>query len=421
MPPRSGRRVVRRICKYPLLFVLLSLVASLGVAAGQTDSSLAQASTRPNIILILADDLDEATSQKKVGLEKHIGNEGVTFENAFVTEPVCCPSRATILTGQYPHNHLVRRNSPPLGGFEIFKRLGREKSTVATWLDRKAGYQTAFVGAKYLNGYAAKKRAYVPPGWDEWYTLTADKTINRNGRIEKYPEGTYQDDLLSKLTRDFVGRQKGKSRPFFVHLSLQAPHDPAQPAKRYEDEFKRARAPRTPAFNERVISDKPGWVRDKSRLSTADKKRIDQHYRDRLRTMAAVGELVGKLVKTLKGSNKLNNTYIVFSSDNGYHQGQHRIELGKGTPYEESIGVPLMVRGPGIPAGIERNEMVLNNDFAPTFADWAGVTAPASVDGRSFASLIDGNPGRLRHRGVRALRFATGKRGPGPAHQATRH
>jgi N-acetylglucosamine-6-sulfatase len=197
--------------------------------------------------------------------------------------------------------------------------------------------------------------------------------------------------LLSRLTRDFVKRQKGKHRPFFVHLSLQAPHEPANPAERYEDWFKRKQAPRTPSFNEKDVSDKPKWVRDRRLLSSAAKRRIDRHYRDRLRMMAAVGEMTGKLVRTLKYANKLNNTYIVFASDNGYHLGQHRLEFGKGSAYEEAIRIPLMIRGPGIPAGVRKNEMVLNNDFAPTFARWAGVTPPAFVDGRSFASLIDGN------------------------------
>ena len=367
------------------------MLLSLGLS-GSTPSEVGAQPSRPNIVFILADDLDKASTQKIGRLRKYIGNKGATFQNAFVTESVCCPSRATILRGQYPHNHRVRRNSPPLGGFETFRNLGRENSTVATWLDRKAGYRTAFVGAKYLNGYGEKKRTYVPPGWDEWYALTPKHTLNRNGHIREYPAGTYQDDLLSRITRDFIRRQKGKDVPFFVHLSLQAPHEPARPAPRYEDWFKGERAPRTPSFNEQDVSDKPRWVRNRSLLSSAAKRRIDSHYRDRLRTMAAVGEMSGKLVGALKDANKLNNTYIVFASDNGYHQGQHRLEFGKNSAYEEDIRIPLMIRGPGIPAGVKKDKMVLNNDFAPTFARWAGVTPPDFVDGRSFASLIDGNP-----------------------------
>jgi len=363
-----------------------------GGFSGSTPPDAGALSDKPNIVFILADDLDKASTQKIGRLRKYIGNKGVTFQNAFVSDPVCCPSRATILRGQYPHNHLVRSNEPPLGGFQTFHNLGREKSTVATWLDRKAGYRTAFVGSKYLNHYDDTERTYVPPGWDEWYALNNRGTINRNGRIHEYPADTYRDDLLSGIARDFIRRMKGKDRPFFLQLSLQAPHEPSTPAPRYEDWFQGEQAPRTPSFNEQDVSDKPPWIRNRPPLSSEAILRIDKDYRDRLRTMAAVGEMAGKLVRALKDANKLNNTYIVFASDNGYHLGQHRLGFGKNYPYEEDIRIPLMIRGPGIPAGITRSDMVLNNDFAPTFASWAGVTPPAFVDGRSFVSLIDGNP-----------------------------
>ena len=403
----------------PLATMALVVVLSLGLSGSMPQNAEAL-TAKPNIIFILADDLDKASTQKIGRLRKYIGDKGATFQNAFVSESVCCPSRATILRGQYPQNHLVHRNSPPLGGFETFHHLGRENSTVATWLDRKAGYRTAFVGAKYLNGYG--KRTYVPPGWDEWYALSP-RALNQNGQIREYPAGTYQDDLLSRITRDFIRRQKGKDRPFFVHLSLKAPHEPPRPAPRYEDWFKGERAPRTPSFNEQDVSDKPRWVRNRSLLSSAAKRRIDSKYRDRLRTMAAVGEMAGKLVGALKDANQLNNTYIVFASDNGYHQGQHRLEFGKNAAYEEDIRIPLMIRGPGIPAGIKKGAMVLNNDFAPTFARWAGVTPPAFVDGRSFASLIDGNPetGPSSWRTAFEVRFWQKPSGGGtPSYQAVR-
>ena len=375
----------------PLAAMALVVLLSLGFS-GSTPQDAGALSAKPNIVFILADDLDKASTQKIGRLREYIGNKGVTFQNAFVSDPVCCPSRATILRGQYPHNHLVRANEPPLGGFQTFHNLGRENSTVATWLDRKGDYRTAFVGSKYLNHYDDIERTYVPPGWDEWYALNNRGTINRNGRIYDYPAGTYRDDLLSGIARDFIRRQKGKDAPFFLDISLWAPHEPSTPAPRYEDAFNGEQAPRTPSFNEADVSDKPPWIRNKPPPSSKDILRIDEHYRDRLRTMAAVGEMAGKLVAALKDANKLNNTYVVFASDNGYHQGQHRLELGKNYAYEEDIRIPLMIRGPGVPAGITRSHMFLNNDFAPTFARWARVTRPAFVDGRSFASLIDGNP-----------------------------
>jgi N-acetylglucosamine-6-sulfatase len=185
-----------------------------------------------------------------------------------------------------------------------------------------------------------------------------------------------------------VRRQERRDAPFFVYLSVHAPHAPAKPARRHERLYEGLRAPRMPSFDEADVSDKPKWVRDLE-LDSEVKKRIDELYSKRLKTMAAVGEMIGGLLRTLEQTGKLDNTYVVLTSDNGYHMGQHRLGLGKQSAYEEDIRVPLMIRGPGLPAGVSRYEMVLNNDFAPTFADLAGLPPPASVDGRSFASLLD--------------------------------
>jgi N-acetylglucosamine-6-sulfatase len=261
---------------------------------------------------------------------------------------------------------------------------------LATWLD-DAGYETALFG-KYLNGYGNIGRNHVPAGWDEWYGTVGTKTLNQNGQLVTYEADTYLDDALSGLAQDFVRRQERKDAPFFMYLSTHAPHAPAEPSLRHEYPYEGLQVPRTPSFYEAEVSDKPGWVRNLS-LDTTDKKRLDEHYRDRLRTMAAVGEMTGGLLRTLEHTGKLENTYVVLTSDNGYHMGQNRLGLGKQTAYEEDIRVPLMIRGPGVPAGVSREKMVLNNDFAPTFADLAGLRPPASVDGRSFASLLDKSQG----------------------------
>src|SRR5215211_5330475 len=357
---------------------------------GEIERGAEEAAGRPNIIFVLTDDLDAASISKVPSLEAYMADEGTTFDNAFVTNSLCCPSRATILTGQYPHNHLVRSNVPPVGGFKTFRGLGRERSTLATWLD-DGGYETALFG-KYLNGYGKTGRNHVPAGWDEWYGAVEKTQLNQNGKVVTYEADTYLDDALSGLAQDFVRRQERKDAPFFVYLSVHAPHAPATPALRYEDLYEHLRAPRTPSFDEADVSDKPGWIRGLS-LDPAEEKRIDEFYRKRLATLAAVGEMVGGLLRTLEETGKLDNTYLVLTSDNGYHMGQHRLELGKQSAYEEDIRVPLMIRGPGVPAGVSRDEMVLNNDFAPTFADLAGLQPPPSVDGRSFASLLDKRQG----------------------------
>lgn len=187
-------------------------------------------------------------------------------------------------------------------------------------------------------------------------------------------------------------RQESKDSPFFLYLSVHAPHAPAKPALRHEDLYEGLRTPRTPSFDEANVSDKPGWVRNLS-LDSSEVRHIDALYRKRLKTTAGVGETIGGLLRTLEQTGKLDNTYLVLTSDNGFHMGQHRLGLGKQSAYEEDIRVPFMIRGPGVPAGVSRGEMVLNNDFAPTFADLAGFPPPASVDGRSFASLLDKRKG----------------------------
>jgi N-acetylglucosamine-6-sulfatase len=382
-------RVASRVGKVLLLFGAC-LALGFFLPQGEIERGAKHAAGRPNIIFVLTDDLDAASISKVPSLEAYMADEGKTFDNAFVTYSLCCPSRATILTGQYPHNHLVRSNGPPIGGFETFRKLGRERSTLATWLD-DAGYETALFG-KYLNGYGNHGAKHVPAGWDEWYGVVGKAQLNQNGQLVTYEGDTYLDDALSGLAQDFVRRQESKDAPFFMYLAVHAPHAPATPALRHEELYENLRTPRTPSFDEADVSDKPGWVR-KLTLSTAEIKHMDGLYRKRLRTLAGVGETIGGLLRTLEQTGKLDNTYIVFTSDNGYHMGQHRLGVGKTAAYEEDIRVPLIVRGPGVPAGTSSDEMVLNNDFAPTFADLAGLPPPDSVDGRSFAALLDTRQG----------------------------
>jgi N-acetylglucosamine-6-sulfatase len=382
-------RVASRVGKVLLLFGAC-LALGFFLPQGEIERGDKVAAGRPNIIFILTDDLDAASTSKVPSIKAYMADEGKTFDNAFVTYSLCCPSRATILTGQYPHNHLVRSNGPPIGGFVTFRDLGRERSTLATWLD-EAGYETALFG-KYLNGYGNHGAKHVPAGWDEWYGVVGKTQLNQNGQLVTYEGDTYLDDALSGLAQDFVRRQESKDAPFFMYLSVHAPHAPATPALRHEELYENLRTPRTPSFDEADVSDKPGWVR-KLTLSPAGIKHMDELYRKRLRTLAGVGETIGGLLRTLEQTGKLDNTYIVFTSDNGYHMGQHRLGVGKAAAYEEDIRVPLIVRGPGVPAGTSSDEMVLNNDFAPTFADLAGLPPPDSVDGRSFAPLLDTRQG----------------------------
>jgi arylsulfatase A-like enzyme len=374
-------------------------VADAGDGAGSGTAASSEPAERPNVIMILTDDLDAASISHMPNLKSLLIEQGTTFENAFVTNSLCCPSRATILRGQYTHNHEILSNEPPEGGFEKFRTLGRQNSTMATWL-QSAGYRTVLVG-KYMNGYDTTQ---VPPGWDEWYGIAGNYTstdLNENGQIVSYDPGShYLDDVLAEKAADFVGsRGRGgppsffkPEKPFFMWLGTTAPHAPADPAPRHEDALAGVSLPRTPSFDEADVSDKPAWISDNPSLNPEQIARAEELYRKRLQAMLAVDNMIGRLVGALEESGELENTYLVFTSDNGFHLGQHRLTAGKWTAYEEDIRVPLIVRGPGVPEGRTLDHLVLNNDLAPTFADLAGAETPEFVDGRSLAPLLTDDP-----------------------------
>jgi N-acetylglucosamine-6-sulfatase len=349
---------------------------------------------QPNIIFVLTDDLDFASAQKMPEVRSQLIEEGTSFENAFVSFPTCCPSRATILTGLYAHNHDVKGNNPPQGGFRTFRSEGLEESTIALRL-QEAGYQTAYFG-KYLNGYADGDPSHVPPGWDEWYgKLNQQKLynyrINENGERVSYggyPEDFYTDVLASQAT-DYVERAAFDSRPFFMYVAPTAPHDPATPAERHKGAFSDEDAPRPPSFNEEDVTDKPSWVREIDRISIEQDSLINRLHQERLNSMLAVDEMISSLMQELEESGDLDNTFIFFTSDDGFHAGEHRIKVGKRTPYEESVHVPFFIRGPEVPADSKVEKLILNIDFAPTFAELSGAEFPA--DGRSLAPLLGGD------------------------------
>ena len=378
------------------LFLIAAFISVEGMKAQSTPLS------QPNLILILTDDLDlgpigyPTPIAYMPQIQSLLVNQGLTFSNAFVTRSLCCPSRASILRGQYPHNHTITSNRLPDGGEARFRELGLDSSTIATWL-QAAGYQTVLIG-KYMNSYARPWR-YVPPGWNEWYgkvdTIAEggyyNYKLNENGQIVIYgsdPEDYLTDVEAGKAT-DFIRRT---TPPFFIYLAPAAPHgDPSTPAPRHVGFFAGMIAPRPPSFNEADMSDKPTWLRSKPLLTPNQIDRIDATYRARLETMLAVDDMVAALVQTLEETGQLDNTFIFFTSDNGYHLGQHRL-IGKDTTYEEDIRVPLIVRGPGVPAGQTVDHQALNTDLAPTLAELAGASAPEFIDGRSLVPVLSQTP-----------------------------
>ncbi|MHB1096886.1 MAG: sulfatase family protein [Gemmatimonadaceae bacterium] len=361
--------------------------AAAQTAAGPVD--------RPNIVFILTDDEDTELHAFMPKTKALLHDEGTTFDNYFVTYSLCCPSRATTLRGQYPHSTGVRGNTPPLGGFETFRALGRETSTIATWL-HATGYRTAMFG-KYLNGY--QPAAGVPAGWSEWYVggngyRGYEYVLNENGKFVSYgsrPED-FLVDVIAHKAADLIRRSATDKTPFFVYVAPFTPHGPSTAAPRHEALFADAVLPRSPAFDEADVSDKPAIIRNRPRLRPRMVARIADAYRRRLRSLQSVDNLVDSLVTTLRKTGQLERTYIVYASDNGFHLGEHRLLQGKNTAYETDIRVPLVVRGPGVPAGKRESAMVLNNDLAPTFAAMAGAHLPEFVEGRSFLPLLTAKP-----------------------------
>ncbi|MDZ7961263.1 MAG: sulfatase [Aulosira sp. DedQUE10] len=396
--------------KFFVLIMIGVLVVTVLLSAPQ--KALAQ-TNKPNIIFVLVDDMDADTINRNPEkyaphIKSLLLDQGVTFPNFFVNVSLCCPSRTNILRGQYAHNTGVLTNSRPDGGFQKAYAKGLEKETIATSLQAN-GYRTALIG-KYLNGYpdTAPDDTYIPPGWTEWYSpmekgkkknqkygnpyAQYNYTLNKNGKLVKYGDKPkdYGTDVYTSFAVDFIQRSAKDGKPFFVYLAPFNIHGPYTPAPRHEGLFPGVKAPRPDNFNEADVSTKPQFMQDLPRLNQTQIDKIDKTYRQRLQSLQSVDEAIGKLVDTLKanGHGQLDNTYIIFTSDNGYKQGIHRASAGKLSAYEEDIRLNLLVRGPGIPAGKKLQEQVCNIDFFPTFTDMARVESPAFVDGRSFLPLL---------------------------------
>jgi N-acetylglucosamine-6-sulfatase len=395
---------VGKVHKHFVLFVLLSLFAGLGLAACRTENRpIPQPTDKPNILFILSDDLRASELQYMPNTQRLLEDQGVKFTKAWVTRSLCCPSRATILRGQYAHNHRVWVNVPPAGGFRKLYDQGHDNSTIATWLN-DVGYDTVLIG-KYMYSYGLdpntgehRPTTYVPPGWDRWYAWEGDYfsgakyDINENGQIVTYKRSRWHDtDLHAKTAENFIRNTAGDDTPFFMYLSPNAPHYPSYYPDRHKDMFNDTPLPKPASFNEADVSDKPAWVQNKPRLSSSRVSYMTRLFRKHLRALQSVDEMVSQLVNAVRDTGELSNTYIVFTSDNGIYRGEHRLDE-KAAAYNAAPRVPLLVRGPDVPQGVTRSHMVLNNDLAPTFASWAGVTPPAFVDGRSLSPLLSSSP-----------------------------
>jgi len=367
---------------------------------------------QPNIVFVLTDDLSWDLLPYMPNVRR-LQQRGTTFSNYFVTDSLCCPSRASILTGMYPHNTGIFRNTGPDGGFIAFHDFGLEQDTYATNL-QGVGYRTALMG-KYLNQYSPSRirtalgAPYVPPGWTDWtvagngyqgfgYRLARTVRVVRHG----FRARDYLTNVLARQGLDFMGQSVAAAAPFMLNVWTFAPHSPAIPAPRDAHRFATLTAPRDPSFDEADMSDKPAWLRNHRPLTDGEVARIEETFRDRVRTVQAVDRMIGRLQRRLRALGIARNTYIVFSSDNGFHLGQHRLTPGKLTAYDPDVRVPLIVTGPGVAAGRVVDAMTENTDLCPTFAELAGAPAPPNADGSSLVPLLRDDPASDGARGAPA-------------------
>lgn len=397
-----------------VLAVLLALLGGThwpGVAALQTaveSPETTKAPLEPNVVMIVADDLDKKLLRWMPQTRRLVADQGASFDRYYVEQSTCCTSRASILSGEYTHNHGVRGNHHPAGGFFRWHE-GRESSALPTWLE-SSGYRSALLG-KYLNEYPypggydgtdAEKQAleeFVPPGWTSWFSPVdgqpyrqRDTVLNVNGVVDEVPRAEFLEELMGDRLLDLVdgldGMDLGEGGKF-VYYSSYAPHAPYAAPDRFDTQFRDVRYPRTPSFDEADVSDKNGLSGTRGRLSQEKVAEIDEAFRQRVRSVQVLDANVGALVRRLEAKGTLDSTYIVFTSDNGYNMGEHRLDIAKYNQFEETVSVPLLVRGPGIAPGTRISELAGNIDLAPTIADMTGTPAPDRVDGLSLLPLLE--------------------------------
>ncbi|MFL5906913.1 MAG: sulfatase [Solirubrobacterales bacterium] len=387
---------IRHVRTLAIAGAVLTLLAVLAGSVVTRDAHGATA--QKNVVFILTDDMPTSEITAMPNVQNLIAAQGTTFNEAYISFPLCCPSRATMMSGLYMHNHGVRGNFPPNGSWLRFRPLEANDVAVQMHTD---GYYDVHIG-KYMNFYATQNNELpVPPGWDEWYGKVSEDAlyydynlIEKTGptatpRLTFYGDAPldYQTDVFANRAVDFVkDLNAGTQTPFWLNLWFNSPHGPFDPAPRDLFKFASAPLPRLPGFNEKDIRDKPKWLRKqaKHRLNKKQIKVISTERRRQEEQLISVDQAVGDLIQTLKNRGLLDSTYIVFSSDNGFFRGEHRIASGKYLPYDPSARVPLIIRGPGIPAGGISNEIVWNGDIPQTLLQIASGSQNPALDGRTL-------------------------------------
>jgi N-acetylglucosamine-6-sulfatase len=390
---------------FPLLGLIVAAV--LGFSGGTASATAAEP---PNIIVIVTDDQTAASLTPAVmpATSRMLVDRGISFDQAIVSDPQCCPSRAAMYTGQYAHNNGVVSNVP---GYPLLQKKGE---ILPHWLGRK-GYETIHIG-KYLNGTGETIGATPAPGWDRWLTALqpnyTSPVFSIDGEGKRF-EGGYLTSIENRMATRMIKRYAPERRPFYLHLDQFAPHEghgipgercgarAAVPAPADRDLFQGVQAPRPPDYDEDDVSDKPSFIRALPRFDATTSVGISIRYGCALASLREVDRGVAQIFETLRRTGELSRTMIVFVSDNGYSFGEHRFPGGKGLPYDEDMRVPMVIRPPAslhshLDPGTVLDAPVANVDLAPTLLDLAGARPCVSpdecrtMDGRSLVPLLRG-------------------------------
>jgi arylsulfatase A-like enzyme len=382
------------------------VLVMLGAAPATGGEARAATADRPNIVVVMSDDQTLEEMRFMPETERLLGNAGATFPDTTTNWPICCPSRATYFTGQYAHNHGVLGNSPPMGGYGNLE----VEHTLPVWLQR-SGYSTIHIG-KYVNGYETSGDG-VPPGWTEWhgskrtyayygYELFEDGRVVTYGSLDEDPDdpadpASYSTDVYTDKAVRAIEERAPSAQPFFLNVAYLAPHegrpegggasrcaDTAKPAARHAGLLDDEPLPLPPSFNEADVSDKPRPISRFEPMSPQQITRTTKNYRCRGESLFAIDEGVKRIVEALRASGELRDTLLIYTSDNGFFHGEHRIGAGKNRVYEEAVRVPLLMRGPGIPRGVEVADIAGNADVTATIATAAGARPDHPLDGRSL-------------------------------------
>ncbi|KAK8135137.1 hypothetical protein PG984_007149 [Apiospora sp. TS-2023a] len=376
-----------------------SLVTLLALTGSALAANAGGAEKKHNVVIVMSDDQDRLLgSMDYMPVVQKMMGDGVEFENHYGTISNCCPSRATFLRGQAAHSTNITHVRPPGGNYDKWRLAGEDKNYLPHWI-KKAGYKAEYVG-KFLNGYSQANYHIPPKGWDhvdaliEPYINDYNNVImSQNGERPVQYRGFHSNDVVRIKAIDRLQCLLDAEDPFFMAIMPYAPHvagqQPPTPQARHADKFADATAPRFANWNpsDKIQKTKSVFLKDLKLMDSEAEASADRLFRGRIRAIQGVDEIIEDVLAKLEEKGQLDNTYVIFTTDNGYHIGAHRLPGGKALPYIQDTNLPLVVRGPGIPGGVKSKVASAHLDFAPTFLDIMGLDKsewPEFLDGRSL-------------------------------------